>query len=380
MAFFDNLLVIYLDAAPWLLLGFVAAGLIKVWVPDGALNRWLGGKGLWPITKAALIGAPLPLCSCGVIPAALGLHRGGASKGSTISFLIATPETGADSIVLSYALLGPFLAIVRPIAAVFSAIFSGLLTSLVPEARTLVGTGQSSCASKSCCDSESETTIETAVVKEESSDGGCTTSCCDSEKKPAPKHFARTTAGIRYAMVDIMDDIVLWIALGFVLAAVVMTLVPPMTLAQWGSGLPAMLLMLLVGIPMYICATASTPIAAALLVAGISPGTALVFLLAGPATNIATMGIVRREMGSMVLATYLVGICVSSILLGLLTDFTVAQLGVDVHAQISEGVEWLPEWLVYFSAAVLLVAATMSVARTLQQKLATGRVANPQVE
>ena len=123
--FLANLLELTLDAAPWLLLGLVIGGLIKRLMPARLLERHLKGEGFLPVVKAALIGAPLPLCSCGVIPAALGLRRAGASKSSTVSFLVSTPETGVDSISVTYAMLGPVMAIVRPVAAVISAITAG---------------------------------------------------------------------------------------------------------------------------------------------------------------------------------------------------------------------------------------------------------------
>ncbi|MCW8927324.1 MAG: SO_0444 family Cu/Zn efflux transporter [Gammaproteobacteria bacterium] len=330
----DNTLALYLDAAPWLLLGLLAAGLIKAWVADSLLLRWLGGKGIWPVVRAALIGAPLPLCSCGVLPAALGLHRGGASRPATVSFLIATPETGADSIAVSYALLGPLMAVVRPLAAILSAITTGLLTTLVPVTSPANTAAAEGCSSD-CCNS------------------GCTT-----PQPPARTGaLATTLQGLRYAVTDILDDIALWLAIGIVLAGVVATLVPPQALAAWGSGLPAMGVMLLVGVPMYICATASTPLAAALLLAGISPGTVLVFLLAGPATNIATLAVVRKELGDRILATYLAGIALSSITLGLLLDWLLGRWGVDVVAQMGEGGELIPSWLAWLSGTILLLLA-----------------------
>lgn len=331
--FLGTTLALYLDAAPWLLLGLVAAGLIKAWVPDALLARWLGGRGLWPVTKAALIGAPLPLCSCGVLPAALGLHRGGASRGATVSFLIATPETGADSIAVSYALLGPFMTVVRPVAAILSAIFTGLLTALLPQpAVAKLPTAPASCGS--CCS------------------GPC------SAAAPAPGTFLhKSRQGLRYAATEILDDIAVWLAVGIVLAGIVATVIPPQALVAWGSGLPAMALMLLAGIPMYICATASTPVAAALLLAGISPGTVLVFLLAGPATNIATLAVVRRELGLGVLLTYLLGIAVASIGLGLLTDLVATTLAVDIQAELGRGAELLPSWLAWGSGVLLAVLA-----------------------
>lgn len=328
-----NTLDLYLDAAPWLLLGLIAAGLIKAWLPDSMLSRWLGGKGFWPITRAAFIGAPLPLCSCGVLPAALGLHRGGASHSSTVSFLIATPETGIDSIALSYALLGPVMAVVRPVAAIFSAIVAGTLTALVPETR--------------------QAPSSIPVV------GGCSGGACCSNTLQTPATsggpLATTLTGLRYAASDILDDIALWLAIGIVLAGAVATWVPPQALAAWGSGLPAMLLMLVVGIPMYICATASTPLAAALLLAGLSPGTVLVFLLAGPATNLATLAVVRKEFGTAVLGTYLAGISLASILFGLLLDGLLGRLEFDVVAQIGEAGELVPAPLAWVSGAMLLL-------------------------
>jgi uncharacterized protein len=339
----QNTLALFLDAAPWLLFGLLAAGLIKAWVPQEAMSRWLGGRGPWPVTKAALLGAPLPLCSCGVLPAALGLRRAGASKGATVSFLIATPETGVDSIAVSYALLGPFMAVVRPIAAVLNAIFAGLLAALVPEAPAAVPAPR---AAASC---------------------GCADACAAPAPRPAaqPGALPRAVAGMRYAMTDVLDDIAPWLAFGLLLAGVVATAVPPMALAAWGSGLPAMLVMLLVGVPMYICATASTPFAAALLLAGVSPGTVLVFLLAGPATNVATLGIVRRELGNGVFLTYLAGIALGSIGLGLATDVAVERLGIDIVAQLAEVGEFVPTWLAAASALVLTVFAVRPVRRLL---------------
>lgn len=349
MEIFNNLIEISLDAAPWLLLGFVAAGFIKVWLPDDLLSRWLGGDGLWPVTKAAVIGAPLPLCSCGVLPAAMSLRRSGASRSSTVSFLIATPETGVDSIALSYALLGPIMAVIRPLAAIISAIFTGLLTTFV--APTETGKHQ----------------------QENNCDGGCSaapsTSCCDKSEQGQTGFLSRSVSALRYGLMDMVDDLVLWLLFGLVLAAAMQTWAPPMMLADWGSGLGAMLLMLLVGIPTYICATASTPIAAALLLAGISPGTVLVFLLAGPATNLATMGVIHKEMGKAVLVTYLVGICVSSITIGLATDAVLQSNNINIIAQVSTGSEWLPQWLIYLSGFILLLAATAS----LIKKIAANR-------
>lgn len=335
-----NTLGLVLDAAPWLLFGLILAGLIKAFVPLETMQRWLGGKGLWAVTKAAIIGAPLPLCSCGVIPAALGLRRAGASREATLSFLIATPETGADSVAITYALMGPFMTVVRPVAAVSSAIAVGLasgIADLVAPAR--MRTPQPSPAEVPACGcSQGES-------------GSCATAAAPTV---APDRGKALAAGLRYAFVDLYDEIFLWMAVGLLMAGAVLTLVPDSALAGLGSGMGAKLAVLLVGIPMYICATASTPVAASLLLAGVSPGTVLVFLLAGPATNIATLGIVRREFGVPVFVIYLLAMAVVSILLGVLTDHLAQLYQIDARTQISQSTQLLPLWLQSFSALFLL--------------------------
>ena len=328
MTLLANTVDLYLDAAPWLLFGLLAAGLVKAWVPEEGMRRWLGGRGLRPTLLAALAGAPLPICSCGVLPAAVGLRRAGASREATVSFMISTPETGVDSVAVSYALLGPFMAIARPIAAIISAVFTGMLMALLPE-RDDVDAEPVSCGS----------------------------SCC-SAPKPSPRGLVeRTVDGIRYALTDILDDIAVWLAVGLVMAGAVATFAPPHVLAQWGSGPLAMLVMLVVGIPMYICATASTPVAAGLLIAGVSPGAVMVFLLAGPATNMATVTVVRREMGTAASALYLVGIAVSSIAAGMAVDGAVHILAIDMAVQLSAGGEVVPQWLAMTTAVFLALLA-----------------------
>lgn len=336
-ALFANLLRLYLEAAPWLLLGLAVAGLIKAWVPEQRIGRWLGGRGLWPVLKAAFAGAPLPLCSCGVLPAALGLRRAGATRGATLSFLIATPETGVDSVALSYALLGPFLALVRPLAAIGSAVFTGLLAMLLPAEQRRPSLAVAAATANPGC--------------------GCSGGCAVSAVQPVSTPWSRTIGGLRYALTDILDDITLWLAAGLLLAAIVATWVPPLALAQWGGGLPAMLLMLVVGIPMYICATASTPLAAALLLAGVSPGAVLVFLLAGPATNIATLAVVRRELGMAALALYLTGISLAAVACGLATDALARYFAVDVQVQLGGADNLLPAWLAWGCGVLLLLCA-----------------------
>ncbi|MFK5915419.1 MAG: SO_0444 family Cu/Zn efflux transporter, partial [Woeseiaceae bacterium] len=300
--FLDNFIEVTLEAAPWLLFGLLAAGLIKVWIPESFMQRVLGGSGVWPVIKGAFIGAPLPLCSCGVLPAAIGLKRAGASDGATLSFLVATPETGVDSIGVSYVLLGPFMTAVRVVAAIGSAITTGLLAMFVLRKRSnYIAANISSEPVTSCCSSGSCSEVKNEPEPAVEESGCCSSDDCSSTNVSNKNSFmSRNYNGLKYALTDIWDDITYWLLLGIVLAALLKTFFPEQALQEWGSGLPAMILMLLVGVPMYICATASTPLAAGLLIAGISPGTVLVLLLAGPATNMATIAILYKEMGRLV--------------------------------------------------------------------------------
>jgi hypothetical protein len=342
MLFLSNLVELVLDAAPWLLFGMVVAGLVKAWAPQKGMARLLGGRGLGSVVNGALIGAPLPICSCGVLPAAIGLRRSGASREATTSFLVATPETGVDSVALSFGMLGPFLAIARPIAAISSAIATGLMMRFLPgDEAAPAEPAADTCATSGCCSScgESEQAeVEAFDVKTASA-------------------FQRTASGLRYALVDIFDDIAGWMMIGLVLAAATMTWIPPQALSSFGGGLPAMLLMVLIGIPMYICATASTPVAASLLMVGVSPGAAMVFMLAGPATNIATLGVVRKEMGNRAVMLYLGGVIASALVAGLVTDFVARAMSIDIAIEMARDGEIVPEWLAVASAVILIAMA-----------------------
>lgn len=377
--FLNNLLDLSLEAAPWLVVGLVIGGLIKALIPTSFLQKHLSGNDLSSIVKAALFGAPLPLCSCGVIPAALGLRRAGASKPATVSFLVSTPETGIDSVTISYALLGPFMAIVRPIAAVVSAIVAGLLVGK-SEDEKLSSPKQGAQKVKSCCSSEDPSVEvsknqEIASVKENESccsmskevtscsDEKEASSCCSTggdqknTSQETKNFWEETWAGIVYSFETLFVGVLFWLVTGLVFAALVKTFVPITFLAEWGSGLPAMLVMLVIGIPMYVCATASTPIAAGLLLAGISPGTAMVFLMAGPATNISTLGIIGKELGRRSLIAYLTGVVVVTLCTGLLVDFIVKLWNIDVQTQISHSHEMVPMTIAWASLILLVTVA-----------------------
>lgn len=364
MAFFSNLLELSLEAAPWLVLGLIIGGLIKALIPTEFLQRHLKGSGPGSIIKAALLGAPLPLCSCGVIPAALGLRKAGASKPATVSFLVSTPETGVDSISISYALLGPVMAIARPIAAIVSAITAGLLvgkTEDMSEAESTNSQQNNCCDStpvekESCCSTEVEAKADCCTP---SSIDSAAHACCgtDTTYKQPESFMQKSWSGIHYAFTQLLDDIIVWLLVGLSFSAAVITFLPPSFLAEWGSGLPAMLIMIVIGIPMYVCATASTPIAAGLLIAGISPGTALVFLMAGPATNISTLGIIGKELGRRSLSAYLIGVCVVALASGLLLDFLIGYWTIDIQAQLTASAHFVPHSVAWIALIILIVVA-----------------------
>ncbi|WP_028864279.1 SO_0444 family Cu/Zn efflux transporter [Psychromonas aquimarina] len=368
---FANFIDLFLESAPWLLLGLLLAGMLKMFVPMSWMHKQLGGHGFKSTLKAALLGAPLPLCSCGVIPAAVGLRRSGASKAATTSFLVSTPETGVDSVTISYVLLGPFMAVVRPIAAVISAVTAGLLVGRDEQFQEIKTQAADRChthnssqpVQSSCsCEKESNSTCSGGSIKQHKHkhSGTANVECCDSTKDIAQELQGapirtRILKGLHFAATDLVRDTTVWLLIGLFFAAVVQTYVPADFLAKWGDGILAMLVMVIVSIPMYICATASTPIAAGLLLAGVSPGAVLVFMLAGPATNIATLGVVAKELGKRALWGYLGGVLGVALLSGVVVNYLAAEFGFVVMPQIGEQNALLPEALVYSSAVVLAV-------------------------
>ncbi|MDR5899925.1 SO_0444 family Cu/Zn efflux transporter [Halomonas vilamensis] len=343
MTFVMSLLDVALTAAPWLLLGLLAAGLIKALVDESYLTRWLGGNSLASVTRGAIFGVPLPLCSCGAIPTALTLHRQGAGRGPTTAFMIGTPGVGVDSLTITYALLGPFMLLARLCGTVVVAITTGIGVATKQPAPAAEPTSTPCCGG--CCEGSGSTAAS----------------------QPAKASLgARLRSGIQYAFTDVLDDISLWLGIGLLLAGVLTTLVPTTALSAYGSGLGAMLLMSVIGIPLYICATAATPIAAGLILAGVSPGTALVFLIAGPVTSIATLGIVRREFGTAVLMRYLAGILASAVVVGLAVDGVIHLFGVNVIAQVESIDELLPLWLEGTALIMLVVLAVKPLRRQLR--------------
>ncbi len=327
MALLNNFILLFVESAPFLLSGMLIAGLINQMVPKDWVFKTLGGKG--SVINAAVIGAPLPLCSCSVIPVAMGIRRSGASKASTASFLVATPETGIDSVGVTYALMGPVMAIVRPVAAIFSALITGGLMALL--------------ASEQPLSSPNETVHKHS-------------SCCSKKVAPSSSLFEKLRSAVEFGFGKLLRDFMWWFLLGLFFAALLTTYLPQGFIAQYATGLFAMLVAVAVAvsIPMYVCATASTPIAVGLLLAGVSPGAALVFMLTGPATNIATLMAIKSELGRRELIIYLVGIISSALIAGAILDYLFQlfdwQLNL-AHGQHGEVLGFL-----YHSSAIVLAS------------------------
>ena len=284
------------EMSPYLLLGFFVAGLLHVFVPGSLYSRYLSGADLRSVLLAALFGIPLPLCSCGVIPTAMSLRKEGASKGATTSFLIATPQTGVDSIFATYSILGLPFAILRPIAALVTSVFGGLLVN--------------------AADKDREKAPQTA-------DTDCADGAVCARQEPAYTGFVdRMKGALRYGFVDMVQDIGKWLVIGLVVAGLITLFVPDDFFVRFADRpLLAYVVVLLIAIPMYVCATGSIPVAAALMLKGLSPGAALVFLMAGPASNMASILVIRRVMGQRTLWIYLLSLTVGAIVFGLGVDF-----------------------------------------------------------
>lgn len=317
-----------LDASAYLLFGFLFAGLLKALVSEKTIVRHIGKSSVGSVLKASLIGTPMPLCSCSVIPVATSLRQNGASKGATVSFLISTPESGVDSIAISYALLDPLMTVFRPLAAFVSAVTAGMIENFraTPEAPR---------------------TVPTVAV--------CNDCHCQDRADEQSPLLTRLRHGMRYAFTDLFNDIAYDLLIGLLISAVISALLPENFFIQFLSNETlSMGLMLLIGIPLYVCASASTPVAAAFIMKGISPGAALVFLLVGPATNAATIGVVKKNLGTRSLLTYLLSIATVAVILGIALNALYGILGLENNVHIGTAGELLPEWLRWTSAAIFI--------------------------
>ena len=334
------------ESSVYVLFGIFVAGLMRVFVQPEAVSRHLGKGRVRSVLKAAALGVPIPLCSCGVLPAAVSLKRQGANNGATAAFLISTPESGVDSIALTYALLDPVMTVARPVAAFTTAAVSGIAENLLSvEKEGEIIPSDLRCPVDNCCDG---------------------VDCVPEVHKSHHTFFEKLKAGLRYALFELWGDIAPWYLLGLLLAGIITALIPSELMGRHlGGGLPAMLIMLAVGIPLYICATASTPIAAALILKGVSPGAALVFLLAGPATNVTSLTVLTGLLGKRATAIYLVSIAVVSVACGLVLDQVYAFLGISAQAVAGQAAEIIPLWVQVAGAMALLGMSATPLYRTL---------------
>lgn len=324
-----------LDASIYILFGLCVGGLLKIFLSPSYVVRHLGHGRFMSVFKAAIFGIPIPLCSCGVLPAAASLKKQGANNGATTAFLISTPESGIDSISITYALLDPIMTVARPVAAFISAFVAGISENIInpPKAQGFV-MADLSCPVDNCCDG---------------------IDCPPEEHSKHHSFSEKLGKGLHYAVTDIWDDLAGWFFIGIMLAGLITVLVPDELFVTFlGGGLSSMLLMLVFGIPLYICATASTPIAAAFILKGVSPGTALVFLLVGPATNITSLSVLVGILGKRASVLYLVSIATVSVACGLALDGIYGLLGISASAVVGKTAEVLPDWLEMAGAFVLL--------------------------
>ncbi len=277
------------EMSPYILLGFFIAGLLHAFVPQSTFARHLSGTGWKSVVKSALIGVPLPLCSCGVLPTAIAMKRNGASKAASTSFLIATPQTGVDSIAATWAMLGPAFAIIRPIAALVTAVGGGLFVGR----------------------KEKASDATTAPI-----------AACDVNVGQKRNFWQKSVDALRYGFIDLVGSIGPWLVAGLIIAALITVYVPADFFSALGNKpILSMIMVLIIAIPMYVCATGSIPIALSLVMKGLSPGTALVLLMAGPAANFASFTLISREMGRRSAAMYLTAIVVGAMAFGLLIDY-----------------------------------------------------------
>ena len=324
------------QSAPYMIFGLFVAGLLKIFLSPDYVAKHLGSGRYRSVFKAALLGVPIPLCSCGVLPAASTLKKQGASKGATAAFLISTPESGVDSISITYALLDPIMTVARPVSAFLSAITAGIGINTFQPPVEPVNVAPPIASSTTAC--------------------GCTDNCSSTEIKQNGTIIDKLKEILRYAAIDIWGDLAGWFFIGLLAAGVITVLIPDEMIVNYlGGGLGSMLLMLCLGIPLYICATASTPVAAAFIMKGVSPGTALVFLLVGPATNVTSLSVLIGILGKKATAFYLVSMATVAVLCGLLIDLIYFSLGISAAAIVSTHSDVLPHSISLAAALLLLI-------------------------
>jgi uncharacterized membrane protein YraQ (UPF0718 family) len=342
---------ILLESSVFILFGLIVSGLLRVFLSPGSVSRHLGQGRFRSVFKASLMGIPIPLCSCGVLPAAAALKKQGANNGAVTSFLISTPESGVDSIAITYALMDPIMTVVRPVAAFVTAFTAGISENLLgrPDtSRPIVP--DLSCPVDGCCDGQN----------------------CRPEVHRNHHSFGeKIRAGLRFAFTDVWGDLAVWFLFGLLLSGIITVMIPETVFSRYmGGGFGSMLIMLGVGIPIYICATASTPIAATLILQGVSPGAALVFLMTGPATNVTSLTVLTRVLGRRATVVYLASIAICAVGFGLLVDWIYAAMGVSARAVVGQAGEAIPHAVELAGAILIMTLSVKPVWTFVRRRLA----------
>lgn len=330
-----------LAMSPYLLFGFLIAGLLNILIPKEKIYKHFSGNNIKSIVKASIFGVPLPLCSCGVIPVAAYLRKEGAGKGSTISFLSSTPTTGIDSILATYSLLGPLFAVIRPVAAFFAGIFGGTLTNL----------------------------SEKFKDKKITPPVGFSCNVCNNTSPHSHTIIEKIRSIFQYAFIELIEDVGKWILIGVLIGGIIGYLIPGNIIEQYlGNPILAYPIMLLIATPMYICATGSIPIAASLILKGMAPGAGLVFLIAGPATNTATLSFVVGKLGKKTMLIYLSSIMITALLFGFLIDYIWNISGNNINL-ITGGTKMLPLWIKTASAILITTFILKAIIKKSRNKI-----------
>lgn len=314
--FWHEVVRLWTEISFYLLTGMAIAGVLHVYVRRNILMRHMGGTGIVPIIKSALFGIPIPVCSCGVMPLAAGLRKEGIPSSNVLAFMVSTPVTGVDSILATYSLMGPLFAIFRPLAALISGVVVGVLDFM--------------------CGGKREKISPQAVIE------------------PVVFSSGRLQRFFTYAFVDIPRDIGLWLIIGTMVAGIISVAMPESIFAGHVPIYVQYSLALIAGIPAYVCATASIPVAVSLMAKGFSPGAALIFLIVGPATNAITLSFVRARLGKRSFYVYVIGIVASAVVCGFVFDALWAHVGSNAALTYAGG-QMLPGWLRITSACLLAV-------------------------
>ena len=330
-SFIEEFWSLCVETAPYLLLGMFFSGLIYIFIDSKFILKHIGSKSLSSILKSTLMGIPIPLCSCGVIPVASTIRNSGASKGSTVSFLISTPQTGIDSIFMTYGMMGPVFAIFRPFAAFISGIISGIVVNRFDDE-------SHNHVSKNYSNQEKVNLIE------------------------------RLKIGFNYGFVVLPSDILVPLLQGLSVAALISIVIPPDFIATYFSDSKYLvfILMLFISLPIYVCATASVPIAVALMAKGVSAGAVFVFLMAGPATNASSIAVVKKILGKKVMFLYLFLVATISVFFGIVFDlFLRAELPISLHHHAHDHGQNYFSTILAISFILLMINAYFNKSRTI---------------